>query len=68
MFVFVGCSKTRTCKCVTTQSYVDEFDSDEMVTTTIRTIDKGHCEDMNAEQTSNIYDVTYTETIRCTEQ
>lgn len=68
MFVFVGCSKTRTCNCVTTQSYVDDYDTDEMVTTTTLTIDKGHCEDMNAEQTTSMEDVTYIQTVKCTEQ
>lgn len=65
MFVFAGCSKTRTCTCVTTQALTGEA---PVVTTTTLTIDKGHCEDMNATQTMSADGDTYTQTIECTEQ
>ncbi|MCR4826243.1 MAG: hypothetical protein K5882_04740 [Bacteroidales bacterium] len=64
MFVFVGCSKTKTCNCVTKQS----FDGEQIVTNTTLTIDKGKCEDMNATQTMNMDGETLTQTIECAEQ
>ncbi len=64
MFAFVGCSKTRTCNCVTKQS----FDGEQIVTNTTLTIDKGKCEDMNATQTMTMDGETITQTVECAEQ
>ena len=68
MFVFVGCSKTKNCNCVSKQTIVDEYETQEFVTTTTLTIDKGHCEDMNATQTTVMPDGSMTQTVECTEQ
>lgn len=70
MFVFAGCSKTRTCSCTITQTMHDlEYDETEtMVTNTTQTIEKGHCEDLNATTTSSMAGyATMTQVVECAE-
>ncbi|MBR4648324.1 MAG: hypothetical protein IKO75_14540 [Bacteroidales bacterium] len=71
MLAFTGCSKTRVCNCTITQTIEDlEFDETEtMVSNTTQTIEKGHCEDLNATTTNSVAGyMNMTQVVKCEEQ
>lgn len=66
VFVLVGCTKTKECKCTTTQSW-DIEEMEPMVSTSTMTINEGKCSDLNANQTMNAGGQTYTMVNECVE-
>ena len=65
LFVMVGCSKSKTCRCTVTQNipYVGPT-----TTTTTGTIEKGNCSDLNTTSTTTVEGMTITQTMECVEQ
>lgn len=69
MFVFGGCTRTRTCNCVLTKTFVDFSDPDnnyESVENVLQDIYRGHCEDLNEEIRKDTYDQLYIQKLECT--
>ena len=65
MFVLAGCSKSKTCQCTITQTMPE---MGPMVSTVTQNIEKGKCEDMNAESTTTMEDMVMTQTVVCAEK